>query len=298
MSDMKACLIDACRRRVDQGLHPAMCETIVRLLRPSIRLLTQPGQEARLGDSRIGGLPDLPQGAQWPVYTGPPKPDAKWEAFKGEPLAFLLQVNLEQVARFDLGGHLPASGLLHFFYLDTIARFDQYPDHGEVVRVRYTPLGGPPLRRLTPPHNLPTKEVYRGFALSPQLEWTLPLADDLLEAAADPNSPDFDTGLDDHWGDLADEIADLQGFGPWYRPKHRMLGYPNHIQSSTCGAPGWDLLLQVDTDPRFADPPPDDPKNHGPGMMWWDGGRVFFGIDSGDLAARRFDNVWGYGDTH
>jgi hypothetical protein len=62
-------------------------------------------------------LPDLPEGLRWPVYPGPPKPDAAWEAFKGEPLAFLLQVNLAEVAPFDVAGLLPVSGVLYILLL-------------------------------------------------------------------------------------------------------------------------------------------------------------------------------------
>src|SRR5689334_14690526 len=116
MSDLKSRVIEACRRRVKQGMPPAMSETIVRLLRPSIRLLPQAAQETSLGRSRIGGLPDLPDGVEWPTVPdfGPPEPDLLHEPLVGEPLAFLLQVNLAEVAPFDVEGRLPASGLLHF----------------------------------------------------------------------------------------------------------------------------------------------------------------------------------------
>src|SRR5436305_11551656 len=117
MNDLKSRIIDACRGRMERGMPQAMGEAVIRLLRPSIWLLTEPARETRLGGSRIGGLSDLPEGAQWPAYPGPAKPDAEWEAIKGEPLAFLLQVNLAEVARFDVAGHLPATGMLHFFYL-------------------------------------------------------------------------------------------------------------------------------------------------------------------------------------
>jgi uncharacterized protein YwqG len=297
MNDLKSRVINTCRRKVENGMPPAMAEAIVRLLQPSIRLLPQPDQETRLGGSRIGGLPDLPEGVPWPVYLGPPQPDATWEAFKGEPLAFLLQVNLAEVAPFDLAGLLPKSGTLYFFYLEANSRLGHYPDYGEILQVLYSPEGTRG-RRASPPHNLPHEEVYRGFALSAHLEWTVPRYDDLAEAVThegmlDP--PEIAAGLA-HWDALVEEIADLQGLGPWYKPKHRMLGYPDFIQAGGCGPGDWKLLLQVDSDPRFSvSPYKDDP---GPGMMWGDAGHILFGIEGVDLEASDFANVWAVFECH
>jgi uncharacterized protein YwqG len=300
MSDLKALVIDACRRKVEQGMPPVMAEAIIRLLRPSIRLLPQPAQETRLGGSRIGGLPDLPEGAQWPAYPGPSKPDAAWEAFKGEPLAFLLQVNLAEVAPFDVAGQLPPTGMLHFFYLDAMTRFGVYPIFGEVIQVLYTPQEEARPRRLASPQNLPSREIYRGFALSPRLEWTIPRCGDLEENSGlgELIQPD-DYASMEHVDDLMEEAAVVQGLGPWYRPKHRMLGYPDFIQADGCGPGNWKLLLQVDSDPRFSTPSPfDDPDYPGPGMMWGDSGRIFFGIEQGDLTVRNFSAVWASFECH
>lgn len=302
MIDLKSQVASACRRRVEQGMPSAMCETIIRLLRPSIRLLPQPAHETPLGSSRIGGLPDLPDGAQWPLYLGPPKPDATWEAFKGEPLAFLLQVNLAEMAPFDVDGLLPSSGVLYFFFLDANSRFSRYPVHGEILHVLHAPLETKRLRRASAPPALPSQEVYRGFAVSPHLEWTIPLWDDLLDALKQEGTldqPEIEAGLEAYGDDLAEEVADLQGLGSWYRPKHRLLGYPDFFQAGGCGPGDWKLLLQVDSDPRFNTPSPyDDPEYPGPGMMWGDGGRLFFGIEQADLSARDFSAVWLSYESH
>lgn len=252
-----------------------------------------------MGASRIGGLPDLPEGAQWPVYPGPPKPDAAWEAFKGEPLAFLVQVNLAEIAPFDVAGLLPASGMLHFFYLEANSRFGLYPVHGEILHVLYSPQGAN-YRRVSPPHNLSPEEVYRGFALAPRLEWTVPRWGDLEERSGLGGliRPD-DYASMDHVDELIEEAAEVQGLGPWHRPKHRMLGYPDFIQADGCGPGDWKLLLQVDSDPRFSSPSPfEDPDCPGPGMMWGDSGHIFFGIEQGDLVARNFAAVWASFECH
>jgi uncharacterized protein YwqG len=280
----------------------AMSEAIVRLLRPSIRLLPQPAQETRLGRSRIGGLPDLPEGTGWPAYPdlGPPEPVPDYEPLVGEPLPFLLQVNLAEVAPFDVEGRLPTSGLLHFFCVDSLRRFGRDLNEEEYV-VLYTPPDGARLRRVPAPQGLPFEEMYRGFALTPHLEWTIPRYDDLKEAVEREGilgPPEIDAGLS-HWDDLVEEVADLQGLGPWFRPKHRMLGYPDFFQSGGCGPGDWKLLLQVDSDPRYSVPSPDDaPDYPGPGMMWGDAGRIYFGIEQDDLVANNFADVWAIVESH
>ncbi len=65
-----------------------------------------------VGHSKMGGMPDLPEGFSWPYFTG--------TDFDGvtasRPLAFLAQFNLGEVAPHDRDGRLPGSGMLYFFY--------------------------------------------------------------------------------------------------------------------------------------------------------------------------------------
>lgn len=57
---------------------------------------------APAGHSKFGGMPDLGLDAQWPRY-------------KGRPMMFLAQVNLEEIAAACPDSLLPKSGLLSFF---------------------------------------------------------------------------------------------------------------------------------------------------------------------------------------
>ena len=59
--------------------------------------------------SKIGGKPAVPEGFVWPEYkAGFMK--------KAEPLAFLAQFNLEEIAPYDKDGLFPKKGMLSFFY--------------------------------------------------------------------------------------------------------------------------------------------------------------------------------------
>lgn len=63
-----------------------------------------PGEKGafKLGVSRFGGWPDLPENSKWPV----------WE---NRPMAFLGQINLAEISQVQADIRLPKSGLLLFF---------------------------------------------------------------------------------------------------------------------------------------------------------------------------------------
>jgi len=75
------------------------------LARPSIRLFTTPVEESSLqvGVSKLGGLPDLPAGTQWPEWNGLPQ-------------SFIAQIRLDDLHSYDVQGVLPRYGMLWFFY--------------------------------------------------------------------------------------------------------------------------------------------------------------------------------------
>lgn len=61
--------------------------------------------------SKIGGVPNLPPDFEWPCFSI--RRRGKDMTY---PLAFIAQVNLEEVAGFDKENVLPKKGLLSFFY--------------------------------------------------------------------------------------------------------------------------------------------------------------------------------------
>jgi uncharacterized protein YwqG len=257
----------------EQGTPDVVVETVLGSLLPSIRLVAQQpkaGEEERVGGCRIGGLPDLPQGVEWPrlstdarsaVEPGPPP---------GTPLSFLLQVNLAEVAFADLEQLLPRSGILYFFfYLDEVGIRD-------VAAVLFAQ--GSALRRTPAPLDLSPDQFYRGFDLVPNLEWTVP-------------SP-YDLGLTEHfelWDELEDRVAAAQGYespttyGRGYAV-HRLLGHAQFIQAYGMGERER-LLLQVSSDgglSRYGYP------ESGIGATWHDCGRIYYLINKESLKSHRF----------
>lgn len=302
MDDSKTRVIELCRRRAEEGMPSAMVEALVSLLRPSIRLIPVRGRVTAVGGSRIGGLPDLPEGMDWPLCekVADPLPDwapASWNVLLGQPFSFLMQIDLAEIAPFDLEKQLPDSGMLYFFYLDYY-RFKLSPSPDDLVVVRFAPPNSGPLRRVSAPPQLPKTEVYRAYSLSPQVEWTISEPYDLQRGGA--STEEIEASLE-HFGDCWDrkglrtEVAAIQGFDPDHDTQNRMLGHPELIQSylPAHGSLSARLLLQIDSDrsrKRKTFP--------STGMMWGDAGRIYYYIEEDDLRACRFDKTWAILETH
>ena len=247
----------------------AIVEAVLDRLLPSIRMLPQHPEEAdaaRVGCSRIGGLPDLPSGVLWPCISA--QPSSGRTHLAGQPLSFLMQLNLAEVSTLDKKQILPPRGMLYFFF-----RPVDLEDESDVIFA----TGSLSLRPLAPPVDLPQPDMFQGFALAPRLEWTVPFP--------------YTLGLCEElvvehlrlWDTLEGRVAEAQGFGPYYEPKHRLLGHPQLIQGPGLEE-GTRLLLQVDSDCVFFD------KGYPhTGMMWGDAGRIYYVIVDQELQSHRFE---------
>lgn len=105
-------------------------EIFERLQKPTIKLgFKRAAEKLPLSASKFGGNPSAPRNFVWPFYRG--------EGDDGEtisrPLTFLMQLNLEEIAPYDVGKRLPPRGLLAFF-IERIALEDEASD---AVRVFY-----------------------------------------------------------------------------------------------------------------------------------------------------------------
>ncbi|HEY1011714.1 MAG TPA: YwqG family protein [Herpetosiphonaceae bacterium] len=260
-----------------------------RVARPTVRFDLAPAEApAALGSSRVGGQPDLP-------------PEAAWPLFQGRPLVFVAQVDLAAVAPHLPDSPLPPDGLLSFFadLAEMPASYD--PACRASFQARYTAAGTPLRRHATP---LPDYELpASAMAFAPCL--TLPHESsqhyDKLIRPALP-SPD-----DEQLWELNRTLA--AAYSPaGHETNHQLLGYSFNIQGDmqreaqlvtngiNCGGaeawsspeaqallPGageWELLFQLDSDDQAE-------------LLWDDNGILYFWIRREDLRERRFDRVWG-----
>ncbi|WP_344362239.1 YwqG family protein [Streptomyces gobitricini] len=269
---------DVLRTLAREYLPEGIAERWTGLLRPGLRLEQATGDDPVAG--RLGGLPELPEDAPWPVWEG------------HGPLAFVASFDCAALPSGSLGMALPTDGTLAFFY------FDGQLDDGHAVvapdepgtwagaRVLYVPAGAALVERAAPAGIRPYSEV----PLTARVETTAPY----------PWHPvvyrEFAPMPDDHpvWSeDFLEALSDHAG-----GTEHRIGGHANPVQDEVetevargaLGSPPWNdprihdealrwlLLAQIDTD--------DDV-----GMMWGDCGALYWLIRPEDLAARRFDRA-------
>ncbi|MCL2827921.1 MAG: YwqG family protein [Oscillospiraceae bacterium] len=228
-------------------------------------------EEFSLGESKIGGFPQLP-------------PNFEWPKFNSKPLAFLAQLNLEQIAKYDTQKLLPATGMLYFFHEggEKVWGFDPKDKGG--FKVAYYDGDMSELTNIPLPNDL---EDYLKFSPCK------------LEFSCGKSYPIDLYGLDDEFFDTITEY--LEG------TINKLFGYPDLIQGDIflesqlvtnglyCGSPAgynnpkakdleqgaseWVLLFQLDSD---------DNAN----MMWGDVGRIYFTIKKQDLKNKAFDASW------
>ncbi len=200
-----------------------VADHLLALAAPTIRVYLQATAEVDIpvGASKMGGLPDLPEGVPWPSWH--------------EPMAFIAQFNLAEVAPYDLEHALPPSGLLSFFYETDgeplyAARWGlpadaPYPDDDALLtmdlsrswRVLYHPEDPTTFRRLALPPELNEQGRYQPGAVRFALEDTLP----------DIDGPEMLLPLTDeersNWIGILNQINSGQ---TWEEEGHHLLGYP------------------------------------------------------------------------
>jgi len=267
----------------------ARAADLLKAARPGVVLIPEPVDldGLPLGASRIGGTPDLPDGAKWPEW-------------RDGPLSFIAQLNLEDLSRYPACGVLPDSGHLLFFYHAEQKTWGFDPGDQGSWQVLHAPPG-PPLKRVDPPRTLPDEGRFSACAISHRERLTLPPGE----------SPVFDAlGFDEDqceaYFELLESLAENEEL-PGELGSSLLLGHPDQIQGdmqTECAlvsggvstgdaagwsdprrevleeeAPGWRLLLQVASEEAAS-------------MMWGDLGCLYYWIHERDLKARQFDRAW------
>lgn len=250
--------------------------------RTAVRLVTRPCGELALGQSRVGGTPDLPADFEWPAY-------------RGKPLAFVAQLDLAEIRRVLPDGPLPPDGSLWFFFDADQDAAGYSPKHAGGSAVVFRAAGTKLVR--SPAPGGARDGVFRACSIEAEAYEDIP---DLGE-----DSP-LDHAPDEAEAETYFAIRTFLSAGG--EPgAHKLLGLAEPVQSAmelecqlaTNGIDSgifvrradprvvelaakkheWRLLLQVDSDPNA-------------GMMWGDAGRLYFWIRDEDLRERRFERCW------
>ncbi|EDY82232.1 conserved domain protein [Verrucomicrobiia bacterium DG1235] len=233
------------------------------------------------GFSRLGGLPSMPYGMEWPSW-------------QNKPQAFLAQLDLGAMGE-ALPSFLPDTGYLYFFYDQDQGEWGFDPNDFGAWRVLYVQGDPSGFLPYSVPEGLAEESIYRPKAVVPQRIELLPDSLSLPKAEWDW----------DREGDAYDalRLAAFEG-----QPLHQVLGYPSPVQDDDMevecqlasngiymGSPeghndpripelkkeasDWKLLLQLDSDEET-------------GWMWGDSGVLYFWIRESDARKGDFSKVW------
>lgn len=235
--------------------------------------------------SKIGGRPRVPEGFVWPRYEG--------TDFDGvtasRPLAFLAQLDLEELSAFDGDKLLPAEGTLYFFYEAHVMPWGFDPKDRGAARVLYAEKDA----------------VLHTEDFPVDLEEQFRIPEQGLAFSGGTELPDYE----EYRGEAGDyeeyELAcERYGAPKNHSDRFKLLGYADLIQDEITreceivsrgyndgGIPSekeraaveesskdWILLMQFVTIAK------DDFE-----LMWGDCGNLYFSIRREDLLNRRFD---------
>lgn len=157
-----------------------VADALLDLSLPAVGILVHQVEESAIpiGSSKVGGCPDLPAVVDWPSWH--------------EPMAFIGQFNLAEVAPYEQSGALPRHGLLSVFYetdgeplysagwgLPESTPVDQYPEIDKSLswRVLYFPDDPATFVRRDVPDALNERGRFHPCAVRFTTDVTLPDAD-------------------------------------------------------------------------------------------------------------------------
>lgn len=234
--------------------------------------------EIKVGQSKIGGQPDLPKNQIW------------FKDNNGKSLSFLAQINLSETRAFDKTNQLPTTGLLYFFYSAEQEAWGFDPNDKDKFKVFYFNGDVVDLIRTDFPFDLPEHARYKSCKLSFGNSVSIPnWESEVVNGMLSSEEQDAYLKLT-----VEGEIT-------------KLLGHSDNIQGTMeeecqlvsnglyCGDPSgyndpraaelskdadqWILLFQMDSIDKA-------------GMMWGDVGRVYFWIKREDLEKKNFNKSW------
>lgn len=259
--------------KLTEHYSPSHQKTVIdKLSRHAVLLRTVPddGRSYRAGQTKIGGVPDLPLDFAWPKHAS------------GRPLAFLAQINLSDISKASPLPGVPTSGMFYVFsgygWKNSRKRslsLPDSPDDESWTQLQYiTDEMGIALQSRQPPADT---EPFTSAIVEPTAILSLP------HDAGDPDVASL--GWSGQELRQLNEIAnsyDTVSLHPLGNPaRHLLLGHAHIVQTvpEEVQRNRLILLLQIASDKRA-------------GMLWGDGGYLYFWIHPDDLAAWNLSRIF------
>lgn len=214
----------------------------------------------KTGTSKIGGLPDVPPAFHWPSW-------------KGHPMSFIAQLNLEEFPMNTVNPDYPASGILYFFYVydpELWYSEDAYDKDKKNNNVVYYTAETSELTRMQPPGDLMESQIFQSALLEKHLELTIPDGDYLAQNKLITDKEDLNKYFLEFSTDFMEKYNRGTGF--------RFLGHMSALQYG--GYPSNEILLfQADSNDEL-------------GMEWDLSGLLYFFMKEADFKQLFFENVY------
>ncbi|WP_439875825.1 YwqG family protein [Bacillus mycoides] len=194
-------------------------EELINTVFPCVKVVPKQEERVAIGSSKMGGVPDLPDSFEYPMY-------------KGTPLHFIAQFNLSDLQNVRMEHNLPKTGMLYFFSIENY--FEEDVDQTKAGRVLYYDFPVEQLCRATE-----TQAKYTQCAITFELTYKLPEL--FIEDEADS----------DRFLQLLEELI------PDNYDNHQMFGEPFSVQEEVLYETGeymgiepqqMTLLFQIDSD--------------------------------------------------
>ena len=269
-----------------------MLKGLKELVRNEIRVeIAKPNAPLPVCACRVGGKPAVPADFVWPEASykrvvssllGPLsflfREKSRHEVVTTQPLAFLAQFNLKDVAPLDKENLLPQTGVLSFFY-----DLQEVPEHEGSARVFYFPDESI-LELADFPDELQEDYIVPEYAINLKEHVSLPDWEDFKFDGQDDE--DDDDGEDDDNYEVYEECRrELDNEEDDYITGEllgKLLGYPDLVQGSMMDEE-WTLLFQLDSrldrDSDFE-------------LYFGDLGAIYYWIKKEDLKNCVFDKTW------
>ena len=251
------------------------------------------------GTSKIGGKPDLPKDFQWFYYNGE---DYK-KIVENRPLSFLMQINCEEVHKYDKESLLPEKGILYFFYeLFTMTWGFSPQDRGSAKVFYYdgeiedlVPADFP--EDMEKDCIIPESKINFESMNDYPIDFLDYYDPDDSDEEMDRKEKEFEKKLDELGykadttkllghpeliqGEYWEECEGVAGKNIYYGSAPIKYGSDEVKKSIKENAKDWILLMQV-SELEIGDY----------GLYFGDSGKIYFNIRKEDLKNKNFDNVW------
>ena len=257
---------DLIRQHAPARLQNAIIERLL----PAIALAATATDDSdiAIGASKFGGAPDVAAGFEWPM----------WNEL---PLSFMAQINLDELAPFDIEDKLPSSGLLLFFYCLNEEGGWPWGELQDFGGWRVFHFEGD-LMRADVPVEARSPEMINTATITPQIFCDIPNSLYWIDG-------EIIEGLDE--SEVKENRKCERSLESLQTPRRplQMLCHPNVIQNDArCetvwmterdSPDDWFVLLQMDMDDEI-------------NWMWGDAGAMFYLMHRDDLASRQWDKCW------